>query len=292
MKITKALITAAGRNQRTLPLQTLVDRDGVAKAALAIIIEEALAAGIEQIGVVVQPGDQPAFLAAAGPHAGRLEFVEQREPLGYGHAVWCARSFTAHNPFLLLVGDHVYVSTSGTGAAAQLVELAGREACAVSAVQATHESKLPYFGAVGGRRLTQQPGLYEVTEVSEKPTPTEAEQRLLVPGLRAGHYLCFFGMHVLTPAVMDLLGSLVQDAGSRGGVHLSTALARLARRERYLAFEAAGRRFDIGAQYGLLTAQLALGLAGNDREEVMAAVIEVLAQRRERSAPETSVAAR
>jgi UTP--glucose-1-phosphate uridylyltransferase len=280
MKIKKALITAAGRNQRTLPLQTLVDRDGVAKTVLAIIIEEALSAGIEQVGVVVQPGDQREFAAAAGAHAGRLEFLEQTEPLGYGHAVWCARGFTGTSPFLLLVGDHVYVSSGGAGGAAQLVETASAADCSVSAVQATHESKLPYFGAVGGRRVAQHPGLYEVTEVLEKPTPTEAEQRLLVPGLRAGHYLCFFGMHVLTPLVMDLLGELVKEAGARGGVHLSTALARLARRERYLAFQAAGRRYDVGWRYGLLMAQLALGLAGDEREDVMAAMIEVLAQRK------------
>ena len=280
MKITKALITAAGRNQRTLPLQTLVDRDGLAKTALAIIIEEALSAGIEQIGLVVQPGDQAAFAAAAGVHAGRLEFLEQSEPLGYGHAVWCARDFTAGSPFLLLVGDHVYVSTSGPGSAGQLVERATAEVCSVSAVQATHESKLPYFGAVSGRRLTHHPGLYEVAEVIEKPTPTEAEQRLLVPGLRTGHYLCFFGMHVLTPLVMEVLGALVHAAAAGDGVHLSTALARLARRERYLAFEIEGRRYDIGAKYGLLTAQLALGLSGEERDEVLAAIIEVLAQRK------------
>ncbi len=280
MKIKKALITAAGRNQRTLPLQTLVDRDGAAKTALAIIIEEALSAGIEQIGVVVQPGDQAVFAVAAGSHAGRLEFLEQREPLGYGHAVWCARGFTGDSPFLLLVGDHVYVSTDGPGSARQLVERATEELCSVSAVQPTHESKLPYFGAVGGRRVTQHPGLYEVIEVIEKPTPTEAEQRLLVPGLRAGHYLCFFGMHVLTPLVMEILGALVHAAGERGGVHLSAALASLARRERFLAFQADGRRYDIGSKYGLLTAQLALGLAGEERDDVLAAIIEVLAQRK------------
>ena len=280
MKITKALITAAGRNQRTLPLQTLVDRDGASKTVLAIIIEEALGAGIEQVGLVVQPGDQREFAAAAGVHAGRIEFLEQAEPLGYGHAVWCARGFTGTSPFLLLVGDHVYVGAKGQGGAAQLVECASAADCSVSAVQPTHESKLPYFGAVGGRRVAQHPGLYEVAEVLEKPTPTEAEQRLIVPGLRAGHYLCFFGMHVLTPVVMDLLGELVREAGERGGVHLSTALARLARRERYLAFQSNGRRYDIGGRYGLLMAQLALGLAGDERDEVMAAVIEVLAQRK------------
>jgi UTP--glucose-1-phosphate uridylyltransferase len=279
MKITKALITAAAPNQRTLPLQTLVDRTGVPRTALAIIVEEALAAGIEKIGVVVQPGDQAAFAAAAGGHASRLEFVEQREPRGFGHAVWCGREFVGNEPFLLLVGDHVYVSSIEAGCARQLVAVASREECSVSAVQATHESKLPYFGAVGGRRVAGQVGLYEVAEVLEKPTPTEAEQRLIVPGLRAGRYLCFFGMHVLTPGVVGLLDAGLAAIPEGKGFHLSTALAELVRRERYLAFEVAGSRYDIGGKYGLLTGQLALALSGGDREEVLGNLVDLLAQR-------------
>ncbi len=278
VEIKKAIITAAGKTQRTLPLQTLVDRDGVTKAALRILIEEVLAAGIEEICVVVCPGDQTAYTAAAGGQNGRVRFVEQGAALGYGHAVSCAREFTDAKPFLLLVGDHLYVSGSSKRAAQQLVEIAQAENCAVSAVQATHESKLPYYGTVGGRLVAGRKGLYEVSEVIEKPTPTEAEQRLIVPGLRAGHYLCFFGMHVLTPAVMEMLAG---DAGRPGArsVHLSTALSKLARRERYLACELEGHRYDIGVKYGLLTAQLALALDGQDREEVLGGLVDLLARR-------------
>jgi UTP--glucose-1-phosphate uridylyltransferase len=280
MKITKALITAAAKNQRTLPLQTLVDRDGVPRTALAIVIEEALAAGVEQIGVVIPPGDQAAFAAAAGAHASRLEFIEQSEPRGFGHAVRCGSQFVGSAPFLLLVGDHVYVSATDRGCARQLVEVAAREDCSVSAVQATHESKLPYFGAIGGRRVPGHSNLYEISDVLEKPTPTEAEQRLIVPGLRSGRYLCFFGMHVLTPAVMKILGERLEASGAGGpSVHLSAALAELASRERYLAFEAEGSRYDIGARYGLLTAQLALGLSGRDRDEILGGLVDLLAHR-------------
>jgi UTP--glucose-1-phosphate uridylyltransferase len=112
----------------------------------------------------------------------------------------------------------------------------------------------------------------------EKPTPTVAEQKLIVPGLRAGHYLCFFGMHVLTASVMSILEDMVRQAGGAGRVHLSSALARTAERERYLAAELAGRRYDIGVQYGLLTAQLALALSGKDRDEVLTHLVELLAQ--------------
>ena len=279
MHIKKAVITAAGAQQRTLPLQTVVDADGRTKAALAVLLEEAVEAGIAEVGVVLSPGDQAAYHTAAGPHAGRATWIEQGEARGYGHAVWCAREFVGRDPFLLLVGDHLYVSGGARRCAAQLVEVAVAEDAAVSAVQATHESKLPHYGAVGGRLVGGRPGLYEITEVIEKPTPTEAEQRLIVPGLRAGRYLCFFGMHVLRPSVMDLLGESLTAAGETGRIALSPALAQLARGERYLAAELSGRRYDIGVQYGLLTAQLALALAGRDREEVLAGLVELLAAR-------------
>ena len=279
MDIKKAIITAAGQTQRTLPLQSLVDRDGVTKTALQIIIEEILQAGVEEICAIVCPGDQAAYTAAAGAHAKRIRFIEQSAPLGYGHAVHCGREFVGKNPFLLLVGDHLYLSGTQKRCARQLVEAAAAENCSVSAVQATHESKLPFYGAIGGRLVAGRQGLFEIDEVVEKPTPTEAEQRLIVPGLRAGHYLCFFGMHVLTPIVMEMLAEDVARAGQKGGVHLSNALARLASRERYLACELQGRRHDIGAKYGLLTAQLALALDGQDRDEVLTSLVELLAGR-------------
>ncbi len=280
MEIKKAVITAAGKSQRTLPLQTLVDRDGVTKTALRILIEEILAAGIDEICVVICPGDQAAYAAAAGGHGARLRFVEQSGGVGYGHAVLSAREFVGESPFLLLVDDHLYVSGSKTRAAQQLTERAGAENCAVSAVQATHESKLPYYGAVGGRLLQgkKREGIYEISEVLEKPTPTEAEQKLIVPGLRAGHYLCFFGMHVLTPAVMGLLAEEAKREPNKV-LYLTPSLAMLARRERYLACELEGRRYDIGVKYGLLTAQLALALDGNDRDEVLSGLVELLARR-------------
>jgi UTP--glucose-1-phosphate uridylyltransferase len=145
-------------------------------------------------------------------------------------------------------------------------------------VQATHESKLPYYGTVGGHLVAGRNGLYEISQVREKPTPTEAEQTLVVPGLRAGHYLCFFGMHVLTPVVMDLIETELAAAPNRF-VQLTSALANLAKRERYLACELHGHRYDIGVKYGLLTAQLALALAGEDREEVLGGLVELLARR-------------
>ena len=275
MRIRKAVITAAGPSQRALPLQTLVDRDRKTKTALTIVIEEALNSGAEEICVVVHPGDAASYRASAGQHAKNLQFVEQTGARGYGHALWSAHDFTGSEPFLLLVGDHLYLSGEDRSCARQLVEVATSESCSVSAVQATHESKLPYYGVAGGRLADQRRGLYLISDVMEKPAPTVAEQRFVVPGLRAGHYLCFFGMHVLTPTIMGLLA---EDVAKSGPVQLSPALARLAQRERFLAFDLLGRRFDIGLQYGLLYAQLAFALSSPDRAEILAGLVELLAQ--------------
>jgi len=277
VEIKKAVITAASKAQRALPLQTVVDRDGVSKTALRILVEEILAAGIEEICVVISPNDQEVYTAAGGQGT-RLRFADQSEPLGYGHAVRCAHDFVGGESFLLLVSDHLYVSGAKKNCAQQLVEIAASESCSVSAVQATHESKLPYYGAVGGHLVPGRKGLFQISQVLEKPTPTEAEQKLAVPGLRAGHYLCFFGMHVLTPAVMDLLAEEAAESKGRN-IHLTAALAKLATRERYLATELSGRRYDIGVKYGLLVAQLALALDGQDREEVLTALLELLVRR-------------
>jgi len=269
MRVRKAVITAAGPEQRTLPLQMLVDRDGVAKSVLAILVEEVVRAEVEEICVVVWPGDEAAYLKVAGDHAGRLTFVHQAEPRGYGHAIYCAKDFVKDEPFLQLVGDHLYVNRGERSCARQLVEMAEAESCSISAVKATRENLLARFGTVGGQLVHGRPDLYRVETVIEKSTPTEAEQKLVVPGLRAGHYLCFFGMHVLTPTAMELLGR---------GVSLSAALAELAGREKYLALLKPDSRYDLGAKYGLLTAQLALALSGRDRDEVLTQLVTLLAQ--------------
>jgi UTP--glucose-1-phosphate uridylyltransferase len=257
----------------------LVDRDGDQKPLLNIIVEEAIGTGIEEICVVVAPGDEAAYRQAAGGHAGRLSFVAQESPRGYGHAVSCTREFVGDESFLHMIGDHVYISGNTKSCAEQIIEVARRESCAVSGVQPTRENLLPYFGTVGGQRLKGKTGLYLIERVAEKPTPTEAEQDLMIAGLRSGHYLCFFGMHVLTPTAMELLHHHVAAHRDDANIQLSPVLDQLAKRERYLALETHGRRYPVDVRYGLLTAQLALALSGRDRDEVLTGLCELLAQR-------------
>ena len=196
-------------------------------------------------------------------------------PRGYGHALYCARDFLNDAPFLHLVGDHVYVNR-GPDPARLLIQTACENACSVSGVQPTRENLLRSFGAVGATRIPGAAGLFEIERVVEKPTPTEAETNLLVSGLRAGYYLCFFGMHVLMPTVIDLLARRLETED--GPIGLSCDLNELAQRERYLAVQSQGARYAVDTKYGILHAQLALALTGKDRNEVLAGLVDVMAQ--------------
>lgn len=259
-------------------MQLLIDQQGTERSVLSLVVGEASLAGIHDICIVVSPGDEEAYSKLVADDSVRLTFVPQQEPRGYAHAVFCARSFVGDEPFLHCVGDHIYVGPESSGSARRLVDAANAEGCAVSSVQITRENLLPFFGAVGGQPVSGKPGFYRVETVLEKPTPTEAEQNLIVPGLRSGQYLCFYGMHVLTPALFEILSSMLADP-SAGRPSLSSALAELARREKYLAMIHNGSRYDVGVKYGLFAAQLALAMQGRDRDRVLTELLQVIATR-------------
>jgi UTP--glucose-1-phosphate uridylyltransferase len=281
MNIPKAVVTAAARSQRTLALQTVIDRDGHEKSILRIIVEEIRRAKVDEIAVVIAPGDEAAYARAAGDRT--VRFIEQGDASGYAHALYAARGFVQNDAFLHLVGDHLYIDGNGASCAGRLVDVAATEGCSVSAVQATRETQLPNYGAVGGQRLPGKQNLYRIDKVLEKPTPTQAEQTLNVSGLRAGHYLCFFGMHVLTPYFMELLARRAADPQDGAKVTVSSILAELALREQYLALDLMSRRYDVGVRYGLFQAQLALALSGKDRDLVLAQLVENLALQKSES---------
>ncbi len=273
MKVKKAVITAAAPYQRKLSLQTLYNQEGIKKSVLEILIEEVIHAGINEICVVTHPGDEVSYESVLGSYSGQVKFVNQEKPLGYGHALYSAASFTNNDPFLHLVGDHIYVRKTEKGSAQHLVAEAEKFECSISAVQATRENLIPHFGVVGGSRIQGNQELYRINQVIEKPTPTEAEQKLMVPGLRTGYYLCFFGMHVLTSTIMQLLKEKI-EANPERKHNLSVSLNELSQKEQYLALEKTDLRFDMGTKYGLMKAQLAIALNGKDRDRVMSELLE------------------
>jgi UTP--glucose-1-phosphate uridylyltransferase len=215
VRVTKAVITAAGRGTRMYPAtQTiqkemipLVDRDGVCKPTLQLVVEEALDSGIEQVLIVTQPGeeltlrrhfrgltDEERHVYAAKPEVlaqgERLAEMEQRisyalqpSPEGYGHAVYCAREFVGNQPFILLLGDHVYVSAEARRCARQLLDVFERYGCPLSGVQRTPAEELRNFGTVLGEPVGEHPGVWEARALYEKPTPEYAREHLRTPGL-------------------------------------------------------------------------------------------------------------
>ena len=149
----------------------------------------------------------------------------------------------------------------------------------MSAVHSTRETEIQNYGTIAGtlKRTAGGGSIYMIDQVIEKPTPTEAEQKLIVPGLRAGRYLSFFGMHVLTPLVMEMLREQV-SAESRS--QLTPVLSGFARREQYSALIIDGSRNDLGQKYGLFQAQLALALSGPERDLVLGDLLDLVARAR------------
>ncbi|MEL6923506.1 MAG: sugar phosphate nucleotidyltransferase [Bacteroidota bacterium] len=310
MKISKAIITAAARGGRLYPvgdtvqkaMLPLADVDGVHKPVIQIIAEEAFAAGVEEICLICAPGDEKRYVEAfttlrnnlTNSYGGvdwareqaekitnlldRLTFVVQKEMLGFGHAVMCGQKFVGDDAFLLLLGDHLYRSDlTARNCATQLTDLAKAEACSVSAVNPTPEHLIGHYGTVTGRYVAGLNSVYEVERIIEKPSISQAELELQTPGMRVGHYLCFFGMHVLEAAIFPALEKQMKK--SKQDVQLTPALQRLANQRKYLAAEVKGRRFNLGTRFGLLEAQVAFALDGVYSEELLSTIISQLAVR-------------
>ncbi|MBX2840864.1 MAG: NTP transferase domain-containing protein [Flammeovirgaceae bacterium] len=309
MKVKKAVITAAGRGERLYPVADtvqkamlpVVDIDGLHKPVLQIIAEEAINAGVDEICVVCAPGDEKRYLEnfnslrenLLNTYAGiewaqreaekikdlleRLQFSVQKKSKGYGHAVNCAKDFVNGEPFLLLLGDYLYVShQTGKSCAKQLIDLATQENCSVSAVNPTKEFLVGKYGTLTGKHFGTTPGIYEIEKIIEKPSLSVAELELQTSGLRTGYYLCFFGMHVFQPIIFDILERHLEE--SDYPLLLTPALQELAENDKYLAQEVKGNRYDIGKKFGLLAAQVALGLAGQEKDEVLTQLVELLAE--------------
>ena len=309
--VRKAVITAAGRGTRQFPatrsiqkeLLPMVDRDGVTKPTIQIIIEECLASGVEDICIVVSPGGADAFqrhfarlsdderktfrnkewaLAQADALRRiqeRITYVEQKTPEGYGHAVYQAREFVGDEPFLLLLGDHIYISSDKKRCAQQVIDTYSVARCAVSGVQQTPDDKLHLFGTVTGTQLGTDPPTYEVTEIKEKPTIDYAAEHLQTAGVKRGYYLCFFGMHVFPPTLFDCLQHHIEnDLRENGEIQLTSSQEMLRERERYVAVETRGERYDMGVPFGYVETQAALALNGVERTEMLSALLRIVAK--------------
>ena len=301
--IKKAIITAAGKGTRQYPgtntiqkeLFPLVDRDGITKPTIQIIIEEAMTAGIEEFAIIVQPGEERQFQThfqglsdvekesfhnkawglAQSDLLERMRrsitYIHQTEQHGFGHAVYCAHEWAGNDPVLLLLGDHVYLSHVETTCAQQVINLYRRFQKSIFAVQQTHIDELYLFGAVAGEQIDSRLGIYQLDRIFEKPSREIARENLLVPELAPNMFLTIFGMYILTPTLFEILGQHVdKDIRDNGEIQLTTALAELIEKEGAIGYEVAGERLDMGTPLGYLQTQIRLVQHGTFSSELKA----------------------
>jgi UTP--glucose-1-phosphate uridylyltransferase len=311
-KVRKAVITAAGRGTRQYPASSavqkemfpLVDRDGLTKPVIQIIGEEAIDSGIEQICIITQPGEEKQYREyfkrldnemvkafrgkdwaileseKLGAFGDRLYFAEQKTPEGFGHAVYQAKKFVGDEPFLLMLGDHVYISDVKDRCAQQLIKVYEQymlEAC--TGVQPTVEKLLHLFGVIRGNPIDAGKGIYRSELIIEKPSVEVARSQLVTPALPAGNYLAHFGIHVFSPRIFDSLEYLIKnDLRDKNEIQLTAAQEHLRQQtDKYWCVVTQGQRYDTGIPYGLMETQLALALNGIHRTEICEAIARILA---------------
>ena len=275
--VRKAVIPAAGFGTRLFPatkatkkeLFPIIDRDGIAKPVILLIVEEALEAGVDEVIIIVQEEDLEAFrsffnvqisienynklpmqsqeyarrILEIGQH---VTFAIQTQQEGFGHAVYSAKEAVGNEPFLLMLGDHIYRSNGGMSCAQQLIDVYSRHGISVLGLRRTPESKIANFGTVTGV-WTEERDVLNVTEFAEKPTVDYARHNLRVAGLPDDEYLTVFGQYIINPQIFDYLEEHIQNnVRERGEFQLTSALDRLRKENGFLGVEVSGQRFDIG----------------------------------------------
>jgi UTP--glucose-1-phosphate uridylyltransferase len=278
--VRKAVVPAAGLGTRHFPashavkkeLFPVVGPDGIARALIHYHFLELLAAGIEEICVIVQPGEDAALRAyLEGPGddylrrlakypelqaearqmrelAARVSFVAQPSQEGYGHAVYQTEDFAGGEPVLLCLGDHLFRGTP----VSPYQELAGMAAVSggrsVSAVNRIGPAELKGYGTIAGTRRRDNPRLIDISRIVEKPDVATARRELRVDGLADDVFLGWFGMHLLAPSIYDVLGEMIRDnVRDHGEFQLTRAQEIQRQREGFLAMEmVAAERFDFG----------------------------------------------
>lgn len=276
-RIKKAVIPAAGFGTRLFPatqvvkkeLLPIVDGQGRTKPAILEIVAEALSAGIEEVAIVVQPGDRSIFeslfkhppkpelwdklkgeqqdyskaVQELGKH---VTIVTQKTPDGFGHAVFCARKWVKDEPFMVLLGDHIYSSDLEISCAAQLTALFEERPQSTIGVRVMSGDSIHQSGGSTGN--WQEPGtLLSLTHIAEKPPLEYARQNLRVEGLGENEFLAMFGIYILEAEIFDYLEAhIAQNFRESGEFQLTSCLEKLRRDRGMMGYLVKGKCFDFG----------------------------------------------
>jgi UTP--glucose-1-phosphate uridylyltransferase len=250
----------------------VVGADGIARALFHYHLLELEAAGIEEICIIVQPGEDemvrdylrgpedsylkrlekyPALWREAEQMRGfakRVSFAVQQQQEGYGHAIFQTKTFAAGEMILLGLGDHLFrgKTISPYRELAEMAKVSGGKS--VSAVNRISANELKGYGTIAGTRRAENPRLIDVSLIIEKPAAAVAQEKLHVNDLPAGTWLGWFGLHLLAPSIYEILGEMIRDNIRDGGEFQLTRAQEIQRqRHGYLALEmASAERFDFG----------------------------------------------
>jgi UTP--glucose-1-phosphate uridylyltransferase len=285
-RVRKAVLPVAGLGTRFLPatkampkeMLTVVDRPLIQYA-----VEECLAAGIEEFVFVTGRNksaledhfdsayELEATLQQRGKarelkqtqeatiKAGNAVFTRQQEPLGLGHAVWCARDWIGREPFAVLLPDELTIDSPTC--IAQLAAAHDKTGGNVVAVMEVPREQTKSYGIAAVK--AEKDGLAEITGLVEKPRPAEAPSTLAL-----------IGRYVLQPEVFDHLGR--HETGAGGEIQLTDAMARMIGRTPFHALRYSGRRYDCGSRIGFLEANVAVALHRADTTAETRALLERL----------------
>lgn len=276
-RVQKAVIPAAGFGTRLFPATKaikkeffpIMDRDGRMKPVILAIVEEAAKAGIRDIGIITQPRDKKLFEDFFGAPPSienfnklskenqaycrsledlgrRVTLLTQEAQEGFGHAVHCAGEWVKDQPFLLMLGDHLYSSTAEANCAKQLLEVyeaTGRSVVGLTPVPA---DQVRHFGCAAGIWRKDGKSL-NITEFAEKPDPEYAREHLVMDRLESDTFLTVFGLYVLTPRIFGLLNEAIQsNLREQGEFQLTTCLDKLRAEEGFVGVLVDGKRYDVG----------------------------------------------
>jgi UTP--glucose-1-phosphate uridylyltransferase len=286
-RVRKAVFPVAGLGTRFLPatkampkeMLTVVDRP-----LIQHVVDEAMEAGIEHFifvtgrnkSVIEDHFDRQVeleqVLAERGktadlqvlnadlPGPGTTSYTRQQDPLGLGHAVWCARELVGDEPFALLLPD-VLVQNPGKGCLAQMLEVYAQRGGNIIAVEPVPDDQVQNYGVVsigaGDGRV------FPVDGMVEKPKPGTAPSNLTI-----------LGRYILQPEIFGILSA--QEKGAGGEIQLTDAMLALLKRQPFSAVKYEGRTFDCGSKVGFLTANVAYALARPDIAEAFKAEIKKL----------------
>lgn len=274
MKPKYAVIPLAGLATRLYPVTKIVPKallpipgkDGSLRPTVDWIVREAVDSGVEEIILVVSPRDgelitkyfteQPPENVenVAGERilnawndlkdlGDRLRFIYQQEPAGFGDAVLQAKEIVGSEPFVLLLGDHLYKSHSAISCVQQVLKVGEEFGKGVLGVRRRNESEIHQYGVVGVRAIANEITIYELTDMREKPTLSAETATLRIPGNKP-EYFCVFGIYLLPGQFMNYLENAKQLSTTE--LDLSAALQTWIHQDGGFAYEVAGDFFDVG----------------------------------------------